>query len=113
MSHSRIEHVSNVPQSIFNLIAATLGAGTITFPYSIMMNGIVFGSCLVLFAAFLSYDAGMTIIKCAKVTQQQRFEDIALALYGPKCSRIVGILNLMCLICFTMSYIVYVKTMIP
>lgn len=66
VSKSNIEHVSNVHSSIFNLIAATLGAGTIAFPYAIMMNGILFGTVLIVFAAVLSYDAGMMIIKASQ-----------------------------------------------
>jgi amino acid permease len=55
--------VADVKSSIFNLIAATLGAGTIAFPYAIMQNGIFFGTLLIILAGFLSYDSGMMIIK--------------------------------------------------
>ena len=68
VTKSRIEHVADVKGSIFNLIAATLGAGTISFPYAIMENGIFFGSLLIAFAALLSYDSGMMLIRCSKVT---------------------------------------------
>ena len=41
--------------SIFNLIAATLGAGTITLPYIAAENGIVLAVILVIFGALISY----------------------------------------------------------
>jgi hypothetical protein len=99
--------------SIFSLIAATLGSGTLCFSYAVMMNGYVLGPLLIVFGACISYYTGMLIVKCSEFTGRTRYEDIALALYGKKWSRITSYLNLICLIGFTFSYIVYVKRAIP
>jgi len=99
--------------SIFSLIAATLGSGTLSFAYAVMMNGYVLGPILILVGALLSYYTGMLIVKSSEHTDRTRYEDIALALYGKKVSIFTSILNLVCLIGFTFSYIVYVKKAIP
>jgi amino acid permease len=99
--------------SIFSLIAATLGSGTISFSYAVMMNGYILGPVLIIFGALISFYTGMLIVKCAEHTGRTRYEDIALALYGKKWSRVTSYLNLICLIGFTFSYIVYVKKAVP
>ena len=48
--------------SLFSLIAATLGAGTIAFGYSIKENGIVWGSFLIVLGASISYYTGMLLV---------------------------------------------------
>lgn len=78
-----------------------------------MMNGYVLGPLLIVFGACISYYTGMLIVKCAEHTGRTRYEDIAEALYGKRWSRVTSYLNLICLIGFTFSYIVYVKTAIP
>lgn len=95
--------------SILSLIAATLGAGTISFAYAVMKNGYILGPILIVLGAFLSYYTGMLIVKCSEHTGRTRYEDIALKIYGPRVSRIVSILNLVCLIGFVISYIVFVS----
>jgi hypothetical protein len=95
--------------SIFSLIAATLGSGTLCFSYAVMMNGYVLGPILIIFGACISFYTGMLIVKCAEHTGRTRYEDIAMALYGKTWSRVTSYLNLICLIGFTFSYIVYVK----
>ena len=63
--------------SIFSLIAATLGSGTISFAYAIMVNGILLGSALIILGALISYYTGMLIVKVATETQCNRYEDFA------------------------------------
>lgn len=63
--------------SMFSLIAATLGAGTLTFPYAIMMNGIAWGTVLVIIGALISYYSGMLLVKCSNYTNKHRYEDYA------------------------------------
>ena len=48
--------------SIFSLVAATLGAGTLTFGYAIKENGIAWGSILIVFGAAISYYTGMLLV---------------------------------------------------
>ena len=99
--------------SVFSLIAATLGAGTLTFSYAMMMNGIALGTILVMIGASFSYYTGMLLVKVANYTQVHRYEDFAFKLYGPRCRSITSVMNLLCLIGFIMSYIVYIKSMVP
>ena len=54
--------------SVFSLIAATLGAGTLSFAYAMMMNGIALGTILVLIGAGFSYYTGMLIVKVSNIT---------------------------------------------
>ena len=54
--------------SIFSLIAATLGAGTLTFSYAMMMNGIALGTVLILIGASFSYYTGMLLVKISDIT---------------------------------------------
>ena len=99
--------------SIFSLIAATLGSGTISFAYAIQQNGIILGIFLIMLGAVISYYTGMLIVKVANKTQCNRYEDFAQKLYGDKCRMWTSALNLACLMGFTISYIVYIKSMVP
>lgn len=45
-----------------NLIAATMGAGTITMPYIICVAGIGLGSILTVLGAFLSHYTGNLLV---------------------------------------------------
>lgn len=94
--------------SVFSLVACTLGAGTLTFPYAIKENGIVWGTILVIFGALVSYYTGMLLVITSNHTQRHRYEDMADALFGRKMSIFTSIMNLLCLMSFIMSYIVYV-----
>ena len=51
-----------ISSSVFNLIAATMGAGTITMPYIICRTGIALGTILTIMGAFLSYYSGMLLV---------------------------------------------------
>ena len=80
--------------SIFSLIAATLGSGTISFAYAIQQNGIILGIFLIMLGAVISYYTGMLIVKVANKTQCNRYEDFAQKLYGDKCRMWTSALNL-------------------
>jgi len=51
----------------------------------------------------------MLIVKVSNTTQCNRYEDFAQKLYGSRCRWITSLLNLLCLMGFIMSYIVYIK----
>ena len=99
--------------SIFSLIAATLGSGTISFAYAIQQNGIILGIMLIILGASISYYTGMLLVKVSNKTQCNRYEDFAQKLYGSRCRSITSGLNLACLMGFITSYIVYIKSMLP
>ena len=99
--------------SIFSLIAATVGSGTLGFSYCVMKNGYILGPIMIGLGACISYYTAMLIVKASEATKRTRYEDIALALFGKRMSLATSILNLVCLIGFTFSYVVYVKKAIP
>ena len=99
--------------SIFSLVAATLGSGTITFPYAVKMNGIILGPLLIAVGAAISYFSGMLIVSVASITGKDRYEDMARHLYNKRIEKITCVLNIICLMGFTMSYIVFIKGMVP
>lgn len=78
-----------------------------------MMNGYILGPILIIGGAGISYYTGMLIVRCSEITGRTRYEDIALAIYGKRVARLTSFMNLLCLIGFTFSYIVYVKKAIP
>mmetsp|Transcript_105271 Transcript_105271/g.145620 ORF Transcript_105271/g.145620 Transcript_105271/m.145620 type:complete len:351 (-) Transcript_105271:123-1175(-) len=78
-----------------------------------MENGIGLGCILIVLGALTSYYSGMLLVHCSGYTRRHRYEDIALKLYGDRCRTITSILNLLCLMGFIMSFIVYIKSMMP
>ena len=99
--------------SVFCLIAATLGAGTLSFAYAMMINGILLGTVLIIVGALFSYYTGSLLVSVSTATGVHRYEDFAYKLYGSRCRSITSVCNLLCLIGFIMSYIVYIKSMMP
>ena len=91
------------------VIISITAAAAIAKNQAVMMNGYILGPVLIIFGACISFYTGMLIVKCAEATGRTRYEDIAMVLYGKKWSRVTSYLNLICLIGFTFSYIVYVK----
>ena len=73
--------------SIFSLIAATLGSGTISFAYAVQQNGIILGIFIILLGASISYYTGMLLVKVSNKTQCNRYEDFAQKLYGKGADR--------------------------
>jgi amino acid permease len=95
--------------STLSLIAATVGAGTLAFPYAIMRNGIAFGTFLICMGALISYYSGMLLVEASNYTLKHRYEDMSRALYGKKFAKLTSICNLACLLGFAVSFIVQQK----
>ena len=74
-----------------------------------MENGIVFGIVLILIGGWISWYTGMLLISASEHCGRVRYEDIAYTMYGRKMAIFTAILNLLALIGFNMSYIVYVS----
>ena len=94
-------------------VAGTMGGGNISLAYVLMKNGYFLGYLLILLGGLLSYYTGMLIVKCAHLTGKNRYEDIALSIYGPKIAKLTSLLMLSCLIGFSFSLIVYIKNAVP
>jgi amino acid permease len=96
-----------------NFITGTMGFGNITLAYVLMKNGYFLGYLLIMLGGLLSYYTGMLIVKCAHLTGKNRYEDIALSIYGPKIAKLTSLLMLACLIGFCFPLIVYIKNAVP
>ena len=53
---------------MLNLIACTVGAGTITMPYVIALTGIAFGSILCVLGAFLSHYSSSLLVSYIQIS---------------------------------------------
>lgn len=115
---SRVTNAVNIQPgslsgSIFSLIAACMGAGTLTMPYIISKTGIYLGPVLILLGALLSYYAGMLIIQCSEMTGKQTYEEFAYVAYGKGAATVVSVFVLISLIGFSTAYVALAKTLIP
>ena len=61
----------------------------------------------------VSYYSGMLLVITSNHTGRSRYEDMADALFGRSWGRFTSYMNLICLMGFTVSYIVYLKSMFP
>ena len=64
--HSSFFAPGSVNTSVFTLVAATAGAGTITMPYVFCVSGIGLGTLLTIVGAFLSHYTGNLLVSCLK-----------------------------------------------
>lgn len=104
----------SINASVLNLIAATLGAGTITMPYIICVAGVGLGTLLTILGAGLSHYTGDLLIKCTELTGRQTYEDFAEVAFGSKRWRmVVSVSMIISLLGFTTAYVSLSKTLIP
>ena len=61
----------------------------------------------------MSWYVGMMFIGCAEKTNSTRYEDFAEQSLGPFWAKVTGWVNVVCLIGFGASYIVFIKLLIP
>ena len=61
----------------------------------------------------ISYFTGMLLVQVSTITGKVRYEDMARTLYNKRVERMIAILNIICLIGFTISYVVFIKRMVP
>jgi len=102
-----------VKGSIFSLITAILGSGTITLPYLAYNNGIGTAIILIIFGAILSYFCGMLLVSCANKVGSDKYEDFAAFCFGRKMVLVTGWSNVSTLLGFVVSYIVFLKNLVP
>jgi amino acid permease len=63
--------------------------------------------------AVVSIYTGMLIVIVSNKTKKNRYEDMATHLYGRKMFIVTSIANLICLCSFVVSYIAFLKSMMP
>lgn len=74
-----------------------------------MENGLLFATILLVTAAVISWYSGMLLISACDYTKQDRYEDIANALYGRRFAIFTSVLLLAALMANAVSYSVYVR----
>ena len=60
-----------INSAALNLMAATMGAGTVTMPYIVTKLGILLALLLIILGAFLSYYSSMLLVKCSLADNQR------------------------------------------
>lgn len=73
----------------------------------------ILGSILLFIGALISNYAGMRFIECTERAKSMKYTDFAMLLYGPVAAKIVGWCIVLCLLGFCISYIVFLKILIP
>ena len=61
----------------------------------------------------MSWYTGMLLISASAHTNKITYEEIAEVLYGKKFAIVTAIMNLLALLGFNMSYVVYLQTAMP
>ena len=61
----------------------------------------------------MSLYSGMLLISCADITQSGKYEDFAFKAYGPKMMKVTAWSIIIILLGFVISYITFVKQIIP
>ena len=90
-----------------------LGVGIFSLPYLAARNGIMVGVLLLIFGASVSYFWGMLLVYSAEKTNSNKYEDIAKHWYGKGVTILTGWCNISTLLGFVISYIIFIKTLIP
>ena len=103
----------SVASSVFTIVILCLGSGTLTVPYVVYANGLYLGTALVLVGASLSYYTGMLIAECSAHFNANRYEDIALKVYGRKTAYFTSFMMLVTMLGFAVAYIVLLKDLLP
>lgn len=98
---------------MFSLIVATLGAGTMGLPQVAIFMGIFPGNLLIILGSALSMYTGMLLISCAVKTKSDRYEDFAMAAYGPRACVATSWFVMLSLLGVVVSYITLLKGLIP
>ena len=75
--------------------------------------GFFLSALYIIFGAVISYFWGMLLISWAETIGRDKYEDFARYWYGRKMEVFTGITNLITLLGFVVTFIVYLKTLIP
>lgn len=70
--------------SVFTLVVVCLGAGMLTIPYNFLQNGYLLGTFFIMIGGVLSSFTGYLMAYCSDKTNGTCYEEIALAICGPK-----------------------------
>jgi len=75
--------------TVFNLCAATLGAGALSLPHAIAAMGLVPGLVLLTITAFATHYSIVLLVSCLAVTNARSFEDLSVSLFGKRTGFLV------------------------
>ena len=99
--------------AVFTLVIWTLCSGTASLPYLALRNGIILSSLYIIFGAMITCFWGALLVSWADKIGKDKYEDMARHWYGRNIEIVTGIINLITLMGFLVTYIVYLKTLIP
>ena len=92
-----------------NLVACTMGAGTLTIPYIVSLNGLILGPMIIIFGALLSFYSGHLLVKCEEQTGKYQYESLARLAFGKRAKPIISIFMIISMLGFAVSYIALVS----
>ena len=68
--------------TVFNLCAATLGAGALSLPHAISAMGLIPGLVLLAITAFATHYSIILLVACLAATHARSFEDLSEMVFG-------------------------------
>jgi hypothetical protein len=75
--------------TVFNLCAATLGAGALSLPHAIAAMGLVPGLILLTITAFATHYSIVLLVACLDATNARSFEDLSVQVFGKLTGHLV------------------------
>ena len=82
-------------------------------PYIAAENGILFTILLIVGGALLCYFSSMVLVDWSEKTGKYKYEDFAYYWWGERMSKLAGWWNVLALLGFSISYIIFIKGFIP
>ncbi|GBG33801.1 Sodium-coupled neutral amino acid transporter 5 [Hondaea fermentalgiana] len=102
----------SIKGSVFTLVVAVCGAGTLSVPYAIERVGLLLGLALFTGGAFMAFFSLKILVISSDLTGVKSYKAIAEHLYGPRTSLFAQIMLLLNLYGTSISYIVASGSMI-
>lgn len=75
--------------TVFNLCAATLGAGALSLPHAVSAMGLIPGLVLLMITALATQFSIVLLVACLSVTNARSFEDLSVMLFGKVTGHLV------------------------
>jgi len=102
----------SIKGSVFTLVVAVCGAGTLSVPYAIEQSGLLLGLALFMGGAFMAFFSLKILVISSELTGRKSYKTIAETLYGPRLSLFAQIMLILNLYGTSISYIVASGSMV-
>ena len=77
--------------SIFELLSATLGAGTLSLPFAFRVSGVGLAGILMLIGALAAYYSIHLLVLCSDITRKRSYEEMTRVVFGRKVEILLDI----------------------